>query len=125
MARAHVLSGSDMTYSLTLGRETVIVILGDYIGDPILVNGSAIGRRKEDDTDDCMRLVARHCWGTSDDISYRAHECLPPLIYDPDSGCTHARTCLTIRHTKLYLAMQMVCPRTCIDPVTDIHWRPA
>ena len=125
MARADVLSRGDMTYSLTLGRETVIVILGNYIGDPILVNGSEIGRRGADDTDDCMRVIARHRWGTSDGISYEAQELTPFLIIDTDRGCPHACTELTVRVTSLYFATQMICPRTCIDPVVDIHWRAA
>jgi hypothetical protein len=74
MACPDVLSGGDMTYTMTGYGQTVTVTLGMY-GDPILVDGSQIGHQREGDTEDCMRLVAHHCWGEHfdwDDIAYEA-----------------------------------------------------
>lgn len=49
----------------------------------------------------------------------------PFLVYEPESGCPHMKDMTTVRHTALYYAIEVSCPRYCehSNNKTEIYWR--
>lgn len=64
--------------------------------------------------------------GTWEVTAFEAQEAryaMPFMLIDTSTGCPHACDYLIVRTTSHYDATQLVCPRNCVYPKTDIHWR--
>jgi hypothetical protein len=122
MARAHVLSGGDMTRLFwTSADRQGSIPMGEYNSSELAHAAIEACRAELLEQGADGAAIEAGMWEVVDD----PQECLPYLIIDTDRGCPHACAEQTVRVTDLYLATQMICPRNCIDPVVDIYWRPA